>query len=309
MGDSTLRIKLYWPKCKLGNKEWASDGIDAFWVECTLEEAEEKVFPYLSPRQLVESRRNWERVEMDRKSSHIEKNRFCYLVSKDLNSIISFPWYYPYSGQWNAYGPFREIYETEITELEEASKITPRDASFGLDISDPLVNKALDIAVEAHWEQLDKGGRPYLEHPVAVAHQMDSTSAIVVALLHDVCEDSEVTFEELESAGFPYEIVSAIKAITKIQGEAYEDYLQRVKHNKLALIVKIADMNHNSDLSRLKVISEEDLKRKKKYGAAVEFLSSFTCETCGNSFSASQMGDKTTRDGKIVCKACLTSYD
>lgn len=118
-----MKIKLYWPKCNFVNKEWVNDEIDSFWVECTFEEAEKKIFPYLSPRQLEESRRNWEPRERDAKDIQIETDRLCYLVSKDLKSIISFPWYYPYSGQWNAYCPFEEIREVEIKELKDVSSI------------------------------------------------------------------------------------------------------------------------------------------------------------------------------------------
>lgn len=178
-----------------------------------------------------------------------------------------------------------------------------------IDNSSPLIEKALCIASASHAEQVDKGGIPYLEHPIAVAKRMDSINEIVVALLHDVCEDSKITIEDLEKAEFPHEITSAILALTKINGELYEDYLKRVKHNKLAIKVKIEDMKHNSDLSRLNVITEKDLERQEKYRRAIDYLSSFTCEICNKTFNSDQMGDKITRDGKMVCTACLAAYE
>jgi (p)ppGpp synthase/HD superfamily hydrolase len=172
-----------------------------------------------------------------------------------------------------------------------------------------IIKTALEIAIKVHEGQLDKGGNPYIGHPIFVANKMQTTNEIVVALLHDVCEDSEVTFDNLEKSGFSSEIVSAIKAITKIKGEKYGDYLERVKHNKIASLVKIEDMKHNSDLSRLKSLSEEDLKRKEKYLLSINNLSSFTCKVCKKVFNVEQMGDKKTRNDEIVCIDCLSEYE
>ena len=119
-----LKIQLYWPKCKFQNGEWGQSGIDSYWVECTSQESEEKVFKYLSSAQIKESKRNWEPRKRNSKDFKIETDRLCYLVSKDLKSIMSFPWYYPYSGQWNAYCPFERIKEIEIQDLSEVSNIS-----------------------------------------------------------------------------------------------------------------------------------------------------------------------------------------
>lgn len=118
-------IKLYWPDCNFFNGEWVSDVIDSYWVECTYEEAEKNVFPYLSPEQIENSKKNWEPRESNNKDIGIETDRLCYLVSKDLKSIVSLSWYYPYSGQWNAYCPFIEIKELDIKELKDLSRIIP----------------------------------------------------------------------------------------------------------------------------------------------------------------------------------------
>lgn len=119
-----MKIKLYWPNCKYINKQWTDCGMDSYWVECTYEEAEKWVFPYLSLEQLAESKRNWEPKDKDLKDIGFETDKLCFLISKDLRSIESFCWYYPYSGQWNAYCPFEEIKEVEINELKDVFRLT-----------------------------------------------------------------------------------------------------------------------------------------------------------------------------------------
>lgn len=136
-----------------------------------------------------------------------------------------------------------------------------------------LLLKAWEVSLKAHRGKKDKGGKPYIYHPRRVAEMMHLESEKIVALLHDVCEDSPMTFEDLTHIGFSSEIVEAVKAITKVEGEAYEDYLQRIKQNPLARTVKIADMTHNSDLSRLLKVTPEDMKRREKYQKAIYLLS------------------------------------
>lgn len=118
-----MKIKLYWPRCNFLNKQWVNDEIDSYWIECTLEEAESKIFPYLSLDQIEESKKNYRLTDKQSKDLQMEKDRLYYLISKDLSSIISFPWYYPYSGQWNAYCPFEEIKEVDIKNLKDLFSI------------------------------------------------------------------------------------------------------------------------------------------------------------------------------------------
>lgn len=118
-----MKIELYWPRCNFLNKQWVNDEIDSYWIECKLEEAESKIFPYLSLDQIEESKNNCKPTDKQSKDQQIEKDRLYYLISKDLSSINSFPWYYPYSGQWNAYCPFEEIKEVEINDLMDVSTI------------------------------------------------------------------------------------------------------------------------------------------------------------------------------------------
>lgn len=133
--------------------------------------------------------------------------------------------------------------------------------------------KALAIAQVAHQGQKDKGGVPYIQHPLAVASKMDTEDEVIVALLHDVVEDSEYTFEDLEKEGFSDHVIDALKLLTHDPKVPYMDYIRNLKDNKLARKVKLADLNHNSQLSRLNhEPTMADLKRLKKYEAAKQLL-------------------------------------
>jgi metal dependent phosphohydrolase len=124
---------------------------------------------------------------------------------------------------------------------------------------------AYNIASKAHKGQKDKGGEDYFKHPLTVSNKLSGEKDKIVALLHDVIEDTDVTVNDLREAGFSDEVVLAVSVITKKDGEDYEEYLNRVKQNPIALRVKIADMEHNSDISRIKNPTEKDLKRLEKY--------------------------------------------
>ena len=136
-----------------------------------------------------------------------------------------------------------------------------------------MVDLALSIARQAHEGQLDKAGVDYIKHPIYVASQVESEEEKAVALLHDVLEDSSITAEELLIAGLPEEIVTAVQVLTKQPMQAYQAYLETLKTNPLARVVKLADLKHNSDLSRLTSITKKDRDRLKKYKKAIDFLS------------------------------------
>lgn len=109
-----------------------------------------------------------------------------------------------------------------------------------------MVNHAMVIAYEAHKGQIDLGDIPYIFHPAHLAEQFHSESEVAVALLHDVVEDTEWTLEGLEDTGFfSQEVLDAVEAITRHDGEPYMEYIARVKHNKIAAAVKKADLLHN----------------------------------------------------------------
>ena len=136
-----------------------------------------------------------------------------------------------------------------------------------------IVDLALSIARKAHEGQLDKAGVDYIEHPIYVASQVDTEEEKAVALLHDVIEDSPVSAEELLQADLPETVVTAVQVLTKKKEQDYQTYLETVKKNPLARVVKLADLKHNSDLSRLSSITEKDRERLKKYKKAIDFLS------------------------------------
>ena len=136
-----------------------------------------------------------------------------------------------------------------------------------------IVDIALSIARQAHEGQLDKAGVDYIEHPIYVASQVDTAEEKAVALLHDVIEDSPVSAEELLQAGLPETVVTAVQVLTKKKEQDYQTYLETVKKNPLARVVKLADLKHNSDLSRLPSITAKDRERLKKYKKAIDFLS------------------------------------
>lgn len=135
-----------------------------------------------------------------------------------------------------------------------------------------LTKKALDIASRAHKDQMDKSGLPYIFHPFHLAEQMTDEATCCVALLHDVVEDTPLTFEDLEKEGFYPEIIEALKLLTHDDDVEYMDYVAEIKKNPIARAVKLADLRHNADLSRLEKPTEKDILRREKYLGAIEFL-------------------------------------
>ena len=136
----------------------------------------------------------------------------------------------------------------------------------------PITKKALKLCFEAHKKQVDKSGMPYVFHPFHLAEQMQTEETTVVALLHDLVEDADYTIEDLASMGFSKNITDAIALMTHADDVAYMDYVRRIKNNPIAKVVKLADLKHNSDLTRLDVVDEKALKRKEKYLKAIKIL-------------------------------------
>lgn len=140
------------------------------------------------------------------------------------------------------------------------------------DDSKKFLELAIKIAYQVHEGQLDKAGKPYISHPLTVMAQMDTVECQIVAVLHDAIEDSDLTVEDLKRRGFPEVITDAIAAITKFDGELYEDYLLRVISNAIAIKVKIADVTHNMDISRIANPTDRDFIRLEKYKKVLEQL-------------------------------------
>lgn len=132
---------------------------------------------------------------------------------------------------------------------------------------------ALKIATDAHKGQVDKAGVEYINHPLKVASLVYNEKEKIVALLHDTIEDTYITEQHLIDYGFSNEIIEAVKVLTHSKDVPYMDYIQKIKGNKLARKLKIADLTHDSDLTRLKNITEKDRKRCEKYKKALMYLS------------------------------------
>lgn len=135
-----------------------------------------------------------------------------------------------------------------------------------------FTKKALKISFEAHKNQKDKSGMPYVYHPFHLAEQMDDEYSTCVALLHDVVEDTDITLEDLKSEGFPKEVTDALALMTHDKSVPYLDYVAKIKKNPIARKVKLADLEHNSDLSRLDTVDAPALERIEKYRQAKQIL-------------------------------------
>lgn len=136
----------------------------------------------------------------------------------------------------------------------------------------PLTNRAMQIAYAAHHGQLDKCGMPYIFHPFHLAEQMDDEYAVCVALLHDVLEDTDYPREAL-AAEFPAEIMAALDLLTHEKGIPYLEYVEKIKPNPLAKKVKLADLTHNCDTTRVPLDGEATQRRlEEKYYKAFEIL-------------------------------------
>lgn len=138
-----------------------------------------------------------------------------------------------------------------------------------------FAKEALAFAVEAHKGQKDKGKKPYIYHPIYVAEHVEGDIAKSVAYLHDVVEDTKYTLEDLRNAGFSDEIVDAVDVLTKREGMSYEKYIEKVAKNPLATTVKLADLEHNSQISRIENPTKKDLKRCEMYHKMIGKLKNY----------------------------------
>ena len=133
------------------------------------------------------------------------------------------------------------------------------------------IEEALRICYFYHRGQLDKAGDPYYLHPITVALRLEGEEERITALLHDTIEDTELELEDLRRFGFSENVIEAVRLLTRNGGD-YLEYISRLKGNSLARAVKIEDLRHNLDLSRLAEITERDLRRAAKYRKALEIL-------------------------------------
>ena len=138
----------------------------------------------------------------------------------------------------------------------------------------PLTKKAMRLCFDAHKDQVDKSGIQYVFHPFHVAEHMQTEETTVVALLHDVVEDTDYTIDDLRAMGFPEAVTDALALMTHTKGVPYMEYVAAIKGNPIATAVKLADLRHNSDLSRLDAVDEKALRRVEKYTKAIVLLES-----------------------------------
>lgn len=147
------------------------------------------------------------------------------------------------------------------------------------------LERAIEIAWEAHRGQVDKAGEEYIGHPLRVMEAGRTVEEKIVGVLHDVVEDSaEWSFERLEQEGFAPEIIEALRCVTKLSAdEPYDRFIERVKKNALAVAVKLNDLSDNMDIRRLPYLSDKDVKRLKKYLKAYKQLMgvpTYSVEAC-----------------------------
>ena len=135
-----------------------------------------------------------------------------------------------------------------------------------------LLQKAIEIAVQAHRGQKDRYGAPYILHPMRVMQRLDTVEERIGGILHDVVEDTDWTFEKLAKEGFSEGIIKALEAVTKKEGEGYDAFVKRSAANPLAKRIKLADLEDNMDVRRMPEMREKDLPRLQKYVKAWRFL-------------------------------------
>ncbi len=135
-----------------------------------------------------------------------------------------------------------------------------------------LTKTAIKIMYEAHKDRKDKSGLPYVFHPWHVAESMEDEECTCAALLHDVIEDTDMTIDDLRNAGIPEEVLEALVLLTHEKGKPYMEYVRELSGNRIARRVKLSDLTHNMDITRLDEPSKKDIERLDKYRKAKEYL-------------------------------------
>ena len=135
-----------------------------------------------------------------------------------------------------------------------------------------MTKKALKLSFNAHKDQVDKSGMPYVYHPFHLAEQMSTEETVTVALLHDVVEGADFTIQDIIAMGFPASVTDALELMTHEPSVPYMDYVAKLKPNPIARAVKLADLRHNSDASRLEQMDDKMLRRFQKYKEAIALL-------------------------------------
>jgi (p)ppGpp synthase/HD superfamily hydrolase len=129
----------------------------------------------------------------------------------------------------------------------------------------PTLEDAILLALQAHWGQTDKANLPYITHPLRIMGRMQTQEEMIVAVLHDVVEDTDITLDDLRMNEFSAEIVTAVDALSRREDESYEAFIDRIALNPLAVRVKLGDLRDNMDLRRLPTVGEDDAERLDRY--------------------------------------------
>jgi (p)ppGpp synthase/HD superfamily hydrolase len=132
--------------------------------------------------------------------------------------------------------------------------------------------RAIAVAAQAHIDQKDKSGAPYILHPLRIMLRMDSEAEMMVAVLHDVVEDTDWSIDKLRSNGFPEVVLTAVESVTHREGESYDDFVARAAANPIGRRVKLADLEDNMDVRRIDELADRDLERVRKYHRAWRIL-------------------------------------
>ena len=134
------------------------------------------------------------------------------------------------------------------------------------------LQRAIEIAVTAHKDQVRKDGSPYVLHPLRLMMSVNSVEEKIVAILHDVVEDTDVTMQQIEDEGFSKEVLAALRLVTHDTSTSYEDYIANIKGNPIARVVKLADLRDNTNVFEIPTLSDKDLQRLEKYHRAYKTL-------------------------------------
>lgn len=126
---------------------------------------------------------------------------------------------------------------------------------------------AIKLAAEGHIDQTDKGGKPYILHPLKVMHYLKThdMQLMAIAIMHDLVDDCDVSLDDLREHGFSDRVIEGVWLLSNVEGLPYEDYIQRMLYSQDAMRVKLADLRHNADIRRLKGLTDKDLLRMRKY--------------------------------------------
>lgn len=153
--------------------------------------------------------------------------------------------------------------------------------------SSHMLGIAISVAAQGHRNQTDKGGKPYILHPIRMMMRLrtDDEELMAIAILHDVAEDCDYDLEDLENMGFSERIIKGVRGLTRYDTETYEEFIERCAQNPDSLRVKLEDLRDNSDITRLKGLREKDFARLEKYSRAFTFLKNYqeTKEACWKS--------------------------